>query len=137
MSTRVKMLSLRDVNVRGLTGHTVFIPAKVPTLVPRQLVQAALDKGCIPEDEAEMLTMRKAQEEQVKEETQRLESLVDAIASIVEKNDAENDFTAGGMPKVEAVEKVVGFDIAAQERDEAWTLFMDRNKQDAPAPAGE
>lgn len=52
----------------------------------------------------------------------RLALLVEAIGKLT-----EDQFTTGGMPKVEELEKIVGFDITAKDRDNAFTLFKGAN----------
>lgn len=39
----------------------------------------------------------------------------------LEDDAPEEAFTAAGVPKVDAIEEIVGYDITAQERDDVWS----------------
>lgn len=54
------------------------------------------------------------------EDADRLGEIVVAIKGL----DPESDYTNNDGPKVNALGKAVGFDISADERDEAWKLFQ-------------
>jgi hypothetical protein len=47
--------------------------------------------------------------------SEKMQKITDAIKTL-----NPEDFTVGGKPKVEAIEATLGFDISAQERDDAW-----------------
>ena len=50
-----------------------------------------------------------------------------AFEQILARADQEayrEDFNAQGQPNVKAIEKIVGFDITAKERNELWLKFQ-------------
>lgn len=58
----------------------------------------------------------------VGKQVKRVANIVDAI----DKLDPETDFTGSGLPEVKALEGVLGYDITAKERDDAWTLYQEQ-----------
>jgi len=54
--------------------------------------------------------------------SEKLQQITDAIKTL-----NPEDFTGGGKPKVEALEAALGFDISAQERDDAWQTYREAN----------
>ena len=48
---------------------------------------------------------------------------VDQIFAVME-NVADEDFTADGRPKVEALEKLTSLEVTAKRRDAAWEKFV-------------
>ena len=55
------------------------------------------------------------------------EALTAAIGEAIPKLDEEDDFGASGAPSVKALERVLGFDISAEERNVAWAAYRDAN----------
>lgn len=53
------------------------------------------------------------------------EALMGAIAEVIKDldQDSEEHFTKSGAPIVSAIEKVLGYDITAAERDAAWAAI--------------
>jgi len=47
------------------------------------------------------------------------DELIDAVVGAIAKLDPARDFTRDGIPSVEALEGVLGFNISAEARDEA------------------
>lgn len=82
--------------------------------------------------EGQKANLPSKQEDDVEE---RLQKIVAAIKQL-----KPEDFTQAGPPKVEAIEKILGFDINAAERDEAWSLVTPEPKhaeEKAPEKAPE
>lgn len=53
---------------------------------------------------------------------ERKQKILDAVTETMDVGDAE-DLTSGGIPKVEVIEEMVGFDLKASERDEAVAAY--------------
>lgn len=56
-------------------------------------------------------------------------SIVDAIAQL-DANDP-SVWTGQGKPQVDALEKILGRDITAKDRDDAWDSFQERTSNDS------
>ncbi len=114
----MKMISLNTKMV-AMNGCAVLMEANIATDVPTRLVDAAIASGCIP---ADSYTPTKAVVVEVEEEDSRGDAITDAINTLVGLADPA-DFGKDGTPKVRAVEKILGYDISAAERDAAWDNF--------------
>jgi hypothetical protein len=55
----------------------------------------------------------------------RIDAIDEAIDAIVKENNIEN-FSAAGIPKVEALNKILGFEITDKVRDQHWKLNRQR-----------
>ena len=55
----------------------------------------------------------------------RQEAILDAIRLVIEAGD-ESALTTTGIPKVPALEVILGHDITAEERDVAWKVYTDQ-----------
>ena len=53
----------------------------------------------------------------------RQSSIVDAILQLDTAG-----FTGGGLPRVESIEHVTGFEVSAAERDAAWAALSDEDR---------
>lgn len=56
------------------------------------------------------------------DDANRMELIVAGIEELVKSGDKEH-FAASGMPKVQAIQDVCGFDITAEERNDAWNTI--------------
>lgn len=71
------------------------------------------------EDEADEI----AAEIEAETESDTLELIVEAIAEL-----GEDDYTTTGLPEVKSIERVLGVDITAAQRGQAWKLYQERNQ---------
>ncbi len=55
-----------------------------------------------------------------------IEDIVEAIAGL----DPTKDYGKNGKPNVEAIEALLGVDITAAQRDQAWDVFRQEGKED-------
>jgi len=53
--------------------------------------------------------------------TDKLQQIVDAIGLLDESN--KNHFTGQGIPRVEALTEILGFEVTAADRNAAWERF--------------
>ena len=83
----------------------------------RDAAQAQLDAA-----RAEIETLRAAVEAKAKPQPQdtRAEAILNAVRQVVASG---SGLTAAGIPKVDAVEAIVGYDVTAEERDAAWQAY--------------
>jgi len=57
----------------------------------------------------------------------RIENVVAAIASLDPANPEQ--YTAMGVPRTGAIESIMGDDVSAEERDEAFTIYSEQKGQ--------
>lgn len=55
-----------------------------------------------------------------------IEDIVEAISGL----DPTKDYGKNGKPNVEAIEALLGADITAQQRDQAWEIFQKDGKEE-------
>ena len=55
-----------------------------------------------------------------------IEDIVEAISGL----DPAKDYGKNGKPNVEAIEALLGADITAQQRDQAWEIFQKDGKEE-------
>ena len=114
------MISLKTKMV-AMNGCAVLMEANVPTEMPERLVEVAIEKGCIPADSYSPKQEAPVEPEETATETRGADILA-AVSAVVEEGIPDN-FGKDGTPKVKAVEKVLGYDISAAERDAAWEVI--------------
>lgn len=54
------------------------------------------------------------------------DKLIAAIAIAIGDLDPEEDYTKGGDPNVRSLEKILGYDISAEDRNAAFALYQDQ-----------
>ena len=62
--------------------------------------------------------------EQKPAQNQQPEPAIDDVIEAIEILNPETDFAKNGEPKVEAIEAVLGQNISAETRDQAWELYQ-------------
>lgn len=124
---QVEMISLREITVSSLAGHTVHFEAGVARDVPAFLVAEAMVKGCMPTDQVnlptESVSGRKA--------TDFTGALRDSLLFLACKQVAENNDSAdfaGDSPKGEALGDITGFRVTNKEAVEAHRVYMAAHK---------
>lgn len=123
--------SLRDIVISSVNGHTVRVTALKATFVPAILLSEALDRGCVECDENGKLLMDlsavenlpvdevpKLTDEERQDPEQRASALIQAVAKLYAESDPKK-FNANKLPKVRAVEALVGFPTSAGEVEQA------------------
>lgn len=112
----------RNIRVATLSGHIFIFKKDEPVYVPPAVRHEMLQYGILPVDgDLPVQEDKPRSSDPVGEE--RFSLLLEAIAEVVLKNDSD-DFTASGMPKNSALEKVAGFNIDTAERSAAWKEFQ-------------
>lgn len=130
-----------DVRVT-LPGGAVAIVGRKPRTLPQQFHRAALKAGCLIKGAAPAPTVQEKPEDDPHE---RIKLIKAAILTAVEAEPDEgadeaahneyeakygDAFTQDGTPSVRWIEKELGFNISAQERDQAWNEVKAENGLD-------
>lgn len=102
----------RDFVLRTRFGHSIHFKLDdndepIPTHVPYACIEEAQKVGAVPVKGQPKVPEKPAERAEPAGQ-ERNEKITEAIETILERNDAK-DFTAGGVPKAEAVKKIVGF----------------------------
>ena len=108
----MKLVSTKKVTVPSLNGAIILFNPGQPVEVDECDVPACKDRGCIPADKVQAVV----------ETLDRNEEIAAAIQTLLDEGDEKN-FTSMGDPKVKPIERVLGYDITAAERDAAWALI--------------
>lgn len=70
------------------------------------------------------VTLTEITEEQIADEGVKAQESIDALVAKIKADpkllDAEKDFTGNGLPKVNRLEDIGGFDVDGDIRDEVW-----------------
>ena len=115
-----KMLSLRNYRLATKAGPIMVFKAKEPRDVPGVAVPDALAAGCAMVDISDQPFFDNLGTAKVSFGGDVRKSLLFlACRELAKENDAKK-FTAGGLPRVPAVEALTGFDTNAKEITEAY-----------------
>jgi len=109
----------RNVTISTATGHALSFKKDVPQLVPPIMRQELLQHGILPVNGDLPIEKEKDEEALPPIGDERTEAIDGAIRRLVDENDRAS-FGASGVPHVRAIEDIIGYDINAKERDEAW-----------------
>lgn len=105
------------------SGHAIKFKKGEPTHVPPTLYRAALSIGAVPADgsDPDVQDERKPDAAPV-DPAERNENIMAAILKMIERNERE-DFTAAGMPSVDAVTRNVGYKVSSKEIASVWQKY--------------
>lgn len=102
--------------------HTLRFEARVPQRVPKPIQHEMVTFGILPvEGEPPVKLEKEKVEVPSPHGKQRIELIDDAIQQLVDRNVA-TDFSAGGIPKIESLNKKLSFEITVKERDDRWKV---------------
>jgi len=107
----MKLVSQKGTSVPSLFGNIITFQPGKPLEVAECDVRACKDRGCVPADKVEAVV----------EAMDRMEEITGAIQTLLDEGDDTN-FTSMGDPKVKPIERILGYDISAEERNQAWEL---------------
>lgn len=126
-----KMISLRNYRLATLAGPIFTFKAKVPRDVSPECVQAALAAGCALVDPNDQQFIDDVTKNKVAFGGDARKSLLFlACQELIKENDPKK-FTAGGIPRVPAIEALLGFDVNAKEITEAFQAASDVKRNSA------
>lgn len=108
----MKLVSTKRVTVPSLNGSIILFMPGAPVEVDERDVPACTDRGCVSANKVEAVV----------EKMDRVEEITNAIQTLLDEGDEKN-FTSMGDPKVKPIERILGYDITAEERDQAWALL--------------
>ena len=103
----------------AFNGVAIRMEAGAEMEVRESLVETALAAGCLKVGPR----IRASSKAVDPEPALTTPNAVDAVALLVEEANPK-DFDRNGMPKVRSVERVLGSDINAADRDVAWETFQ-------------
>lgn len=104
-------------------GHAIRFEAGVPTHVPKECWRTVQEHGAVPEDQETVNAVPAAKPESPDDPLVRAAKINEVFTTMVERNKRE-DFTGSGMPRVEVISQLAGFDVDAKERDTMWGEFV-------------
>lgn len=107
----------------SLYGHTIRFVKDEPIEVPAMLFPELLAIGAEFAD-GEGLAAEPEREDNEPHPDERADLVLKAALAIAERND-NDDFTASGTPKVEAVTSTAGFKVTGKEVAAAWQRRAD------------
>ncbi len=115
----------RNFTLRTLAGRIVNFEKGVPTFVPPMIVKDALTIGAEPCDgKMNILEEEAAPPPAVPVGEEREQQVFLAFDLISERNERGN-FTAQGVPTVDAVEHITGFKITKKEQQSYWQAYRE------------
>lgn len=118
----------RRVSVSTNMGYSIRFEKGEPRFVPPMAREEMLQHGILPVN-GDLPIKEKAERVQDPMGAERKELIAEAVREVREKNDS-GEFTAGGVPKEDAVAKVAGFKVARREINEAFTKLLQADAAD-------
>ena len=111
----------RDRVLASVLGLSVEFKKGVATHVPPELYAEVQAIGAVPEDE---IVDEKAaiKTNEPSDPNKRKEDVFAAFEMLALRNE-RGDFTAGGSPRDQVLESILGWKLSAKERDALWTEF--------------
>lgn len=122
----MKMVLGRNHMLATTMGHMIKFVKGQPTDVPPDCVPAAVAVGASPADGSDPGVIQDVppNNEGPADPLEREKEAMAAIEMLVERN-ARSDFTAAGVPSTDAMKRVLGYEITANERNTRWQAFCD------------
>lgn len=107
-----------EVRIAHTTGHVAIVGEEFQELEERFHADA-YSKGCISEGMAQVAPPMGAPFIAPLTPEERQEKILEAVKGILEEGDTEN-MTQAGVPKLDKVSAMVGFEATKAERDDAY-----------------
>ena len=117
----MKFIMLRNRVVVSTLGHAIEFKKNEPVFVPREMYDAVIAAGAVPEEEIPEDELPPKSNEPTAADEREL-ALFIAFETIVSRGKRE-DFTAGGLPHTKALTQELGWTVPNKERDVAWVKF--------------
>jgi hypothetical protein len=112
----------RNYVLRTTKGHSVSFVKDEPAYVPPICVEDAVAIGAQPVNDGDGDVIPEEAPEVVLTQAQRMEKIYEAFETMVRRKERA-DFTGNGIPNIRKLEMLVGFEVHAKERDNAWKEF--------------
>ncbi len=139
-----KVIALSETRLAGTLGHTIIIPARKPTRIPKSLYLEAAKRGCVDYDprmaKAFLDALREAGElgdqDEIVINPQALAK--QAVRKVMLLGD-KSAFTANGVPKVAAVRRALDMQLEEDEitaevaltKTMVYDVFLELQDEDA------
>lgn len=127
------MISLRSFRLASKSGHTLQFEANKPRFVPDAVTLEAMAAGCVRVD---------GEGQPVNDDTPRgnvalagtiRQSVLYLFLKRTRKENKVANFDAGGVPKLDVINRATGLDVGGAERTDAWRrLLSDEANGEAP-----
>ncbi|MDB9972353.1 hypothetical protein OAD64_00270 [Oceanospirillaceae bacterium] len=124
------LISDKAIYVSSMTGQSAWFEAGVAREVPPPLVDECIAAGAYLVGKQPQIKQAVATEtasensvDGVSEEDRAME-IVAAIEQLMEKGD-NKAFSKNGDPRVQSIEKILGYDITSKQRDAAWAVISE------------
>jgi hypothetical protein len=115
----------RDYMLRTISGHMVKFEANVARDVPVDCVEAAIAVGAVFDDGAAFIPSEKREAGvEPKYGFEREEDIFKACETIIEKA-SPDDFTASSAPKLDAVNRELGYSVERREVNKVWRKLQE------------
>lgn len=111
----------RNVRVATSYGFVIAFKKDEPKFIPPLVREEMLQYGILPVN-GDLPTKEAEQPEREPIGEERSKKIYDAVVKIAERNDPD-EFTAGGIPKEDAVFREGGFRVNRREIREAFTKY--------------
>ncbi len=119
----MKFIMNRNVTIASTLGHSIAFEKNVPTFVPPAMHQEVVGKGAVPVDgEVQFDDMKSEVNNAPADGAERAEMIKMVLADMKERN-VNEEFTAGGSPKVKVVSTQAGFEVTAAEVADLWNAM--------------
>ncbi len=119
----MKFIMNRDHTVNSTSGHSIAFTKGQPVYVPKEMHREVVAAGAYPDDGEGEVDMSDKKVEAPKLEGAERDEMLTLILSDMKARNDRDDFTATGRPKVSAVAKMAGFDVAAPEIEALWVAL--------------
>ena len=113
---------VRDFTVRTNMGHVLHFKKGVPKYVPPEVRELMAEHAIMPV-EGDIPVKEEVKIVEAPQGDDRREKIFQAVQMIADMQESD-DFTGGGMPKIEAISRVAGFTVDGREREAAWTRHL-------------
>lgn len=116
----MKFVLNRNYKLRSTSGHMLDIEKAVPfdaaAILANELI--AIGAECL---DGKVDVLGEEKPEKIPLSPAERETAILTAMTMMQEDNARNDFTAQGLPHVKRIEAIVGFDIDTKERDALWT----------------
>lgn len=120
----------RNYTLHTKTGNTIAFKRDEPTFVPNHCARDALGIGAVLVEGDEVDLLDPEVEANTVSPEERVEKLKEAFKVMTSRNE-RTDFTGTGMPNIWALQKLVGFEVEAKERNAVWEEFLTEQEEAA------
>lgn len=124
----------RNYVLRSLAGRSFEFRKGVAVDIPEMCYREAIAIGATPADGSDPNVLEDEKFDRAPSDpTTRRNDIMKAILQIVGKNDRQ-EFSAGGLPHVDAVREFIGYSVSREEIQVVWQAYcQDRSDEETLA----